>query len=79
MFESLTKSTHRVRVMRNRHGSASVACDKWMAGTLWGNRIQLGPSKFHVYGAWKRRWVPVSVEFQDRQITVVRTKAREGK
>ena len=63
----------RVRVLRNRHGSAQAAVTLWLAGSLWGNPLQLGPDKFHVYGAHRRgRWMPVDVEFEAQRIVVHR-------
>ena len=63
----------KIRTIRNRYGDANAACDAWLAGSLWGNPIRLGPQKLHVYGAWRRRlWKMVSVEFTRERITVVR-------
>lgn len=62
----------RIRVLKNRHGSAEQALKKWLEGTLWGNPIRLGKDKFHVYGAWRRKWTIVFVEFLKDKIVVVR-------
>ena len=63
---------NKVRIIRNRHGSAAAALAAWLRGSLWGEPLRLGPAKWHVYGAWKRFWVPVNVEFTDLHITVHR-------
>uniref|UniRef100_A0A6M3L8U4 Uncharacterized protein n=1 Tax=viral metagenome TaxID=1070528 RepID=A0A6M3L8U4_9ZZZZ len=60
-----------IRIIRNRHESAKAALDKWLNGSLWGDAIDLGRDHYHVYGAWRRRWRPVSVEFMKSQITIV--------
>jgi len=60
------------RVFRNRHASAKAALDHWMAHGLWGNPIQLGPDKFHVYGASVRTWHLINVEFLPDRIVVMR-------
>ena len=62
----------RVRIVRNRHGSARAACEKWLAGSLCGKPIQLGPDSFHVYGVWTRRWRTVDIEFQSNLIIILR-------
>jgi hypothetical protein len=62
------------RIIKNRHGSARQACEKWLSGSLWGSPIQLGPDKFHIYGANRRTWELVNVEFEPQRITVVRHK-----
>ncbi len=65
-------NNYRLRIMRNPHGSAKKAARIWLRGSLWGNPIWLGPNKAHVYGAWKRKWQIVFVEFTDRRIVVLR-------
>ena len=59
-----------IRRVKNRHGSALAACNKWLAGSLWGIPIQLGPNKYHVYGCWRYRRL-VSVEFKADCIWIV--------
>jgi hypothetical protein len=59
-----------IRRVKNRHGSALAACDKWLAGSLSGTAIRLGPDKFHVYGCWKYKRL-VDVEFQADCIWIV--------
>jgi hypothetical protein len=39
---------------------------------LWGNPIQLGPDKFHVYGASRNTWRQINMEFEAGFITIVR-------
>ena len=70
MFDG-TVAQMRTRVIRNKHGSARAALDKWLAGSLWGNPIQMGPDRFHVYGAWRRRWKIANVEFATDRIVIV--------
>lgn len=62
----------RVRIVRNRHGSALAACEAWLAGTLWGRKIVLSADNIHVYGCWSRKWKPVNVQFLRDKIVVVR-------
>lgn len=61
------------RRIRNRHGSGAAALAAWTrkGGCLWGEPIQLGPDKWHVYGAHRRRWRPVKVEFTAAHITIL--------
>jgi hypothetical protein len=61
-----------VKTIPNRHGTAETACKRWLAGSLWGNPISLGPGSIHVYGAWRRTWRPVWVQFLNDRIIVVR-------
>jgi hypothetical protein len=61
----------KVRIIKNRHGSAKAALDRFLAGPLWGNPIQMGPDKFHVYGAWRGVWRRVDVEFTTNRIVVM--------
>ncbi len=64
----------KIRVYKNRHGTAGAAMDKWMDGSLWGCPIFMGGSKdssIHVYGAHKSTWTPVHVEFQRNKIVVI--------
>lgn len=77
--EGTIEMTCRTRTVRNRHGSARVACERWLARSLWGDPIWLGAGKCHVYGAWSRRWVTVMVEFGDRTITVMRPAPRRSR
>lgn len=62
----------RIRTVPNRHGSADAACERWLAGSLWGNPIHLGADNIHVYGLWRRTWRPVWVQFMPGRIVVVR-------
>lgn len=68
------KDPHRafLRTTPNRHASARSAMEKWLAGSLWGNPIQVGPDRFHVYGLWLRDWSVVYVEFNAQSIIVTR-------
>lgn len=75
---------YRFRVIRNRHASAKDALDCWLAGSLWGAPIQLGPDTFHVYGCVRshgrltqRKWKQVMVEFKEDQIIVMSHRATE--
>lgn len=68
----------KVRIVQNKHASAKEALDKWLAGSLWGNPIELGAEKFHVYGCTRshgrlqnRKWRTVAVEFTKNQIVVM--------
>ncbi|MCK9590261.1 MAG: hypothetical protein M0Q93_12990 [Terrimicrobiaceae bacterium] len=45
--------------------------DKQNYGILWGEPIQLGPDKWHVYGAHRGRWIPLNVEFLPDKIVLV--------
>lgn len=72
-----------IRIVRNRHGSAAAALRAWQHSDedkpkrgLWGNPIQLGPDSFQVYGANRRIWRPVSVEFTPERIIVIRVGRR---
>jgi len=65
--------THTSRGLRNVHGSGRKACDAWLAGSLCGSPIQVGPDRFHVYGNWKRDWSMVAVEFGTDHIGVIKS------
>jgi cbb3-type cytochrome oxidase cytochrome c subunit len=45
---------------------------KWIKAGLWGNPMRLGPDKFHVYGANRRNWHRLDVEFLPDKIVVLR-------
>ena len=76
-------SNKRVRfhsyVAMNRHGSARAAANAWLAGSLWGNPIELSPNCIHVYGVWRRDWSLVDVCFSTRQIWVIKPLTRANK
>jgi len=38
---------------------------------LWGNPIELGPTKVHVYGLDRHLWQPVFLEITERQIVAI--------
>jgi len=38
---------------------------------LWGNPIQMGPCKIHVYGADRHLWQPIFMEITDRNLTAI--------
>ena len=61
-----------VRVIRNRYGSATAALEAWLEGSLWGNPIGLGHEHWHVYGANKRTWQRVCVDFLPDKILVMK-------
>ena len=46
---------------------------------LWGKPIQTGPDSWHVYGAHRKWWLPVNVEFTPTKITFVFPKGVRGK
>lgn len=60
-----------IRVIPNYHGSAKRALEAWLAGPLWGQPIQLGPDKYHVYGARRSSWELIGMEFTADQIVAV--------
>jgi len=67
----------RIRIIRNRWGTATNAMLRWKSGTdekraiLWGVPIQMGSDHWHVYGAHRGRWVPVNAEFLPDKIVLV--------
>lgn len=61
------------RTVPNVHGSARAACEAWLAGSLWGNPIRVGPDRFHVYGCHLPDWSRVNVEFGPDHILVARS------
>ena len=67
-----------VRVIRNRYGSATAALEAWLEGSLWGNPIGLGHEHWHVYGANKRTWSRVNVDFLPDKIVIVKYKRKEN-
>jgi hypothetical protein len=58
--------------VRNRHGSAWAACTDWLAGSLWGNPIQVSPTNIHLYGCHRKTWTRVNVWFTLDWIYVIR-------
>lgn len=60
------------RQIRNRYESAGAALIAWTSkgGCLWGEPMQMGPDRWHVYGAHRRRWRPVNVEFTSGYIFI---------
>ena len=68
----------RVHIFRNPHPSARAALEHWQKCGLWGDPIQLGPDKFHVYGASRKRWTTLNVEFTAKQIVCVRHGLNRG-
>jgi hypothetical protein len=46
-------------------------CRKENRFRLWGNPIQLGPQKYHVYGLDRHVWQPLFLEITDKHIVAV--------
>ena len=63
----------RVFVRPNPHGSGRAALDKWLAGSLWGQPMQMGPDTFHVYGCHRgaSAWRLCQVAFSPERIIVM--------
>ena len=67
----------KIRVIKNKHGSAEAALRAWRKGGtgLWGHPIQLGSEKFHVYGLNLRSRNCLDVEFTRNHIVIVKRKS----
>lgn len=72
----------KIRVVRNRHGSAMAGWQAWRFRTsdkgLWGNPISLGPEKIHVYGLNLKSKNCIDVEFLKDQIVVMKRFPRDS-
>lgn len=56
----------------------SKAFRKHNAFQLWGEPIQLGPTKVHVYGADRHLWQPINVEMTDKHLVAILPKGTCG-
>ncbi len=61
----------KIRVIRNPHSSALVACINWLAGSPGGHPLRLSNGNYHVYGWNRRTHHVVYVEFRKEKITVL--------
>jgi hypothetical protein len=62
----------KIKIIKNKYDDARRACEKWLAGSLWGNPIYFSDQNFHVYGNWRRDWSCIWVRFLRDTIEVVR-------
>jgi hypothetical protein len=49
----------------------SLAFQKKNLFRLWGDPIQLGPTKVHMYGADRHLWQPINIEFTSKGVVAI--------